>query len=249
MTEASEVQGCVTKTVSWSGMSALISAVSRRRRVVCVIALACLLPALAAPRAVAATPYIQLAPTMINQGQTLTVYGRGFCAGQRCSRVVVNVGSSRAASGVRVHANGRFVVAFVFSYVGHYIINAVQTAANHSRLVATAPITVGQGDIVGGATATTLTRKPGPSAPSATRAKAKPPTTKARVPPTPQGPSKVGGGTRPANGGKALAGRDSGSSGWSLGAIVAVAAGGLLGLCLLLRLGPRARRRARRANA
>jgi hypothetical protein len=183
---------------------------------------------------------------MINRGQTLDVYGRGFCPTPRCSRVIVKVGRSRAASGVRVHANGRFVVGFVFSFdAGHYIIKAVQAAANRSQLVATTPITVGLGDM-GGAAATTLAGKRVTPASSATQATTRPATTEVRVPQKPQDPLNVGGGARPVNGGTPLASRESGSSGWSLGAIIAVAAGGVL---LLLGLALGVRRGARRASA
>jgi hypothetical protein len=218
-------------------MHASTYASARTRRLVGAVVLASVLAALGAPTALAAVPYIQLAPATVTQGQILTVYGRGFCGSPDCSDVSVTVGTTPVASSVAVHRNGRFRVAFPVLDAGYYMVRAVQITANRSEFVATVPILVGLGE----AETSRLDekrRKHSMHSSSMTAADAT-----ARIVKGPDSASQAR--VRMALRGNAKANHELVSGAWAVGASVALGAAGLLMALLLLLIGRRLRMRRR----
>lgn len=91
-------------------------------------------------RSIGAVPYLQLVGTnpaagqsTVMPGDTVKVYGSGFCHTARCSRVTVRIGDRILARGVRVGANGTFRTTLrVTETPGGYIMTASQKAGRRS---------------------------------------------------------------------------------------------------------------------
>lgn len=102
-----------------------------------------LLAATAGSASGASTPYLQYAPGMPRVGQTLTIYGRGFCSGAACSRVALTIDGRWVTKGIRP-VRGAFVRSFkVTQAVGPHILRASQRGPNGRALQFSLRIVIG----------------------------------------------------------------------------------------------------------
>lgn len=91
-------------------------------------------------------PYVQLNPSVIGTGGTVTVFGSGFCPDPACSPVTVRVNDRVVASQVQVDATGQFQTAFVVTEIpGVYEVVASQTLADGSVIQDNPGLQVRQG--------------------------------------------------------------------------------------------------------
>lgn len=87
-------------------------------------------------------PYLQLVGTIQVTGQptaatgdTVAVYGSGFCAARRCSSVTLRIGDRVVAARVKVNRKGSFkAVVKVTEMPGHYRVSATQTTERGEEL-------------------------------------------------------------------------------------------------------------------
>jgi len=94
----------------------------------------------------AATPYLQLIPSTVAVGQTVTAYGSDFCSAG-CSAVTLTLGDQVVASGVQVAGDGRFQASFRVNVLpGSYTVTARQTTAAGGTLSASAFLQVAASD-------------------------------------------------------------------------------------------------------
>jgi len=82
-------------------------------------------------------------------GDTVTVFGSGFCGAAGCSPVTVTIGDRVAVEGIQVGADGTFKATFTVTEIpARYIVTASQKGADGSLIQDTAPLVVPVGDQV-----------------------------------------------------------------------------------------------------
>jgi cobalamin biosynthesis Mg chelatase CobN len=114
----------------------------RRRRLLGAVGATTVLFGMAGP-AVAGGPSIQAVPNTVVQGQTLTVFGQGFCGTPGCSTVTVDVDNTPVARDISTKADGSFSSSFTLNAIpGVRNLSANQDTATGQRLTATTQILV-----------------------------------------------------------------------------------------------------------
>lgn len=101
-------------------------------------------------------PYLQLVGTVAITGQatalggdTVKVFGSGFCSAAGCSPVSLTIGGRVASEEIQVGADGTFTATFTVTEMpGRYTVTASQTTASGSTLVDSAPLVVPLGDAI-----------------------------------------------------------------------------------------------------